>query len=212
VRIKAALLDQHTRPPTITRRTYHPARVEARQLIEGLAKADWATARKKRQALAALPTDAAPVVRRLLDGDVRQLDVPARLTVLQLMAQWRDRASVPLVDKLNALLDNPPWMSACVAITRTSAARDGRVSRWIDLVARLAPGVLSSKTPDQGPVAADIARLIAPQGRPALAAMHRDARYRSSSTPLAGVYRAAIDAMVAYGWPVSVWLKDFGGR
>ncbi len=212
IKIHPALVDQHRAAPAPTRRVFHPARAHARRLIRGLPQADWPTARSRWRELSRLGPDAAPAVRSLLERDVRQLKVPARLVVLLLLAQWRDRAAVGPMGQLTRLLDNPPWMPACLAIAQTSAARDARTQRWLDRVAKLDPPSLVGTDPAQGLVAADLGRLIAPQGREALLAMRRDPRYRGESSPGRQVYRAAIDAMITYGWPVTLWLKELPDR
>jgi hypothetical protein len=206
VQIDPSLLAQTKPPPEPTRREYHPARVEARRLVEGLSGADWADARTRFASLRSLPPDGAPVVRRLLEGDVRQLQLPARLVVLELLANWRDRASFRLMSRLEGLLDNPPWMRACIACAQASASRDVRVGGWLEQVARLGPGLLAGTDPARGFTPADLGELIAPLGRPALAAMWREQPFRGGD--LTKVYHATVDAMVAYGWPVQVWLGE----
>jgi hypothetical protein len=206
VQIDPSLLAQTKLPSEPTRREYHPARVEARRLVEGLGGADWPNARSRLAVLRSLPPDAAPVVRPLLEGDVRQLQVPARLVVLELLANWRDRASSRLMGRLEGLLDNPPWMPPCIACAQASASRDVRVGGWLERLARLDPGALAGTDPARGFTPADLGELIAPLGRPALAAIRRDPSFASGE--LAKVYHATVDAMVAYGWPVQAWLGE----
>ncbi len=210
IEIPASLLAEHASAPEVVRRTYHPARAEARRLIDGLPQADWPTARKRRRELAKLPPDAAPVVRSLLEGDVRQLRVPARLAVLQLAAHWRDRASVRPMDRLEDLLDNPAWMPGCLAVARASARGDGDPKRWLDAVAGVDERALAGTDPSRGFVPDDLGPLIAAQGRPALTAMHRDSRYHIPNGPLTRAYHATIKAMIDYGWPVPKWLEELG--
>ncbi len=205
------LLTQHTGWLVVTRRTYHPARAVAREQLVGLAGADWPGARKRLQAMLALPPDAAPPVGELLEGDVRRLKPPARLVVLELLAQWRDRQAAKKMDRLTGILDNPAWMPACIAAAKTSSLRDGSASRWLGEVAGLRAETLRNEDPKEGLVPADIGRLIAPQGKAALLALHRDDRFRGKGGPLIRVYRATLDAMIAYGWPVSHWLTELGG-
>ncbi|MBN1344216.1 MAG: hypothetical protein JXQ73_16135 [Phycisphaerae bacterium] len=212
IRIDPGLLAQHGPSRSITRRTYHPARVEAAKLAEGLSGADWAGARERWRKLSELPPDAAPVVRTLLDGDVRQIKLPARLIVLELLAQWRDGTGARKMDRLTEPLDSPAWMKACVAVAKASASREDQTVQWLDRVAGLGSSALEGKDPDRGLVAADLGRLIAPQGKPALLAMHRDSRFRSASGALGGVYNSTIDAMIDFGWPANVWLQELGGR
>lgn len=207
VNIPKTLLAELDKRPVAIRMTYHPARAQARRLVSGLAKADWPTARARWSELAKLTPDAAPVVRGMLEGDVRQLGIPARLVSLQLLAQWRDRESARAMGQLEGMLDNPAWMPACVAIAQTSARRDGRVERWVNTVPDLPAEVLGGKDPSKGFVPTDLGRLIAPQGYSALTAVRRHGRYTGTDNPLSRVYTATIDAMIDYGWPVSAWLK-----
>jgi len=212
IRIGEALLSEHKPSPLPARREYHPARVEARRLVEGLAGADWPTVRARWRDLSELPPDAAPVVRRLLEGDPRDLRVPARLLILQLLAHWRDRDAVGFMGRLEGLLDNPPWMPACIACAQASAGRDTQTRRWIDLAAGIAPSCLTEKDPNKGFTPEDLGRLIAPLGRPALTLLRQDDRFRRAGSELERVYHTTVDAMIAYGWPVSKWLEELGGR
>ncbi len=205
LRISPALLAEHETRRRTERRTYHPARVEARQLVAGLPDADWPAARKAWKGLRRLPADAAPVVRRLLDGDVRRLSVPARLVVLQSLAWWRDRASVPKMAQISGLLDNPVWMSACLAAAKASASRETESTPWQDKVASLSPDILTGRDPSRGFVPNDLAVLIAPQGRSALRALQSDSQYGNENSPLYLVRIKTIDAMTEYGWPTSAW-------
>ena len=210
IEIAASLLAEHASDSAVVRRTYHPARAKARRLIDGLPQADWSTARKRQRELAKLPPDAAPVVRALLEGDVRQLRIPARWVLLQLAAHWRDRASVRPMGRLEGLLDNPAWMPACLAVARASARGDRDPKRWLEVVAGVDEKALAGTDPNRGFVPDDLGPLIAAQGRPALTAMHRDSRYHIPNGPLIRAYHATIKAMIDYGWPVPGWLKELG--
>lgn len=205
VRISPALPAEHETHKTAERRTYHPARAEARQLMADLPNADWPAARKAWDGLYRLPPDAAPVVRKLLDGDVRKLTVPARLVILQSLAWWHDETSAAKMDRLANLLDNPVWMPACLAVARTSASREADPRRWLDKVASLSPDVLSGRDPNRGFVPGDLAVLIAPQGRRALTVLQEDRRFQNQASPLFLVATKTHDAMTEFGWPTSAW-------
>jgi len=210
IHIAPSLLAEHPAHDPVLRRQYHPARAMARNIVPDLPRADWSQARACRQKLFPLPADAAPVVRELLQRDPRDLRVPARLVVLQVAAHWRERSLTDAIRRLDGLLDNPPWMSSCVACAVACTSRNVQSQKWLDAIVDLDPAILGESDPAKGFVPSDLGLLIAPLGRPAFAALHRDDRFRRSEGRLFKVYSSAIEAMTDYGWPVAAWLSEAG--